>query len=201
MLSWLLTPPLAFSFKDIVLPNLSGTEATSLIRQFDPKTPIISMTANSKPEDLLSYMSSGMSGHLPKPFSKDALMDMLQKHLIHMTSADHISSIPRAPLPSSTSDAEGAAPDLFVQQALAHGAVALQNVNLLTESEDGVNGASSSGGVGGSSNQGLVGGVGGANTMVGLGGFVNSLSAVGVNDETYMWVASSGLSRSSLFSH
>lgn len=73
---------------------LDGVSATSLIRQFDPISelqklgprlacicmrprtdlnvfhlpallaPIVSMTSNSTPEDLLAYMSSGMNGHL-----------------------------------------------------------------------------------------------------------------------------------------
>jgi len=32
---------------DIVMPNLDGISATSQIRQFDPTTPVISMTSNT----------------------------------------------------------------------------------------------------------------------------------------------------------
>ncbi|KPV76112.1 uncharacterized protein RHOBADRAFT_6883, partial [Rhodotorula graminis WP1] len=42
---------------DIVMPNLDGISATSLIRQFDPMTPIISMTSNSGPNDIMTYFS------------------------------------------------------------------------------------------------------------------------------------------------
>ncbi|SPC64165.1 related to SKN7 - transcription factor [Ustilago sp. UG-2017b] len=69
---------------DIVMPNLDGASATSLIRQFDPKTPIISMTSNSGPSELISYMSSGMTDILPKPFTKEGLLNMLEKHLLHL---------------------------------------------------------------------------------------------------------------------
>ena len=44
---------------DIVMPNLDGVAATNLIRQFDPMTPIISMTSNSNPNDILNYFSHG----------------------------------------------------------------------------------------------------------------------------------------------
>lgn len=65
---------------DIVMPNLdgafllsllliapadsspspfAGVSATSLIRQFDPMTPIISMTSNSGPNEIMTYFSHG----------------------------------------------------------------------------------------------------------------------------------------------
>ena len=63
---------------DIVMPNLDGVSATSLIRQFDPRTPIISMTSNSQPNELLTYMNNGMNDILPKPFTKEGLLNMLE---------------------------------------------------------------------------------------------------------------------------
>ena len=44
---------------DIVMPNLDGVSATSLIRQFDPTTPIISMTSNVQSDDVMTYFSNG----------------------------------------------------------------------------------------------------------------------------------------------
>lgn len=81
---------------DIVMPNLDGVSATSLIREFDPRTPIISMTSNSAPNELLSYMSSGMNDVLPKPFTKDGLLNMLEKHLIHLKTVQKMDEIPKA---------------------------------------------------------------------------------------------------------
>lgn len=69
---------------DIVMPNLDGVSATSLIRQFDPLTPIISMTSNVESGDVMTYFSHGMNDILPKPFTKDGLLGMLEKHLIHL---------------------------------------------------------------------------------------------------------------------
>lgn len=42
------------------MPKLDGVSATSLIRKFDHMTPIISMTSNSKPSEIMTYYSSGM---------------------------------------------------------------------------------------------------------------------------------------------
>jgi len=69
---------------DIVMPKLDGVSATSMIRQFDHMTPIISMTSNSKPAEIMSYYASGMNDILPKPFTKEGLFDMLDKHLMHL---------------------------------------------------------------------------------------------------------------------
>ncbi|KAI0784340.1 HSF-type DNA-binding-domain-containing protein [Abortiporus biennis] len=81
---------------DIVMPKLDGVSATSLIRQFDHMTPIISMTSNSKPAEILKYYHSGMNDILPKPFTKDGLLDMLEKHLMHLKVIQTMSRIPRS---------------------------------------------------------------------------------------------------------
>ncbi|KAJ6566931.1 hypothetical protein B0H19DRAFT_1138898 [Mycena capillaripes] len=70
---------------DIVMPRMDGISATSMIRKFDPQTPIISMTSNSRPAEIMTYFSSGMNDILPKPFTRDGLLDMLEKHLAHLT--------------------------------------------------------------------------------------------------------------------
>ena len=41
------------------MPKLDGISATNLIRKFDRGTPIISMTVNSKPNEIVEYYSSG----------------------------------------------------------------------------------------------------------------------------------------------
>ncbi|KIO04270.1 hypothetical protein M404DRAFT_143670, partial [Pisolithus tinctorius Marx 270] len=63
---------------DIVMPKMDGISATSLIRKFDHVTPIISMTSNSRPSEIMTYYSSGMNDVLPKPFTKEGLLDMLE---------------------------------------------------------------------------------------------------------------------------
>jgi len=81
---------------DIVMPKLDGISATSMIRQFDHMTPIISMTSNSKPNEIMTYYSSGMNDILPKPFTQDGLLDMLEKHLMHLKVIQQMAQIPRS---------------------------------------------------------------------------------------------------------
>ncbi|KAH8093933.1 HSF-type DNA-binding-domain-containing protein, partial [Cristinia sonorae] len=71
-------------FMDIMMPRLDGISATSQIRQFDLATPIISVTSNSLPSEILTYYSSGMNDVLPKPFTKDGVYKILEKHLVHL---------------------------------------------------------------------------------------------------------------------
>ena len=78
------------------MPKLDGVSATSLIRQFDHMTPIISMTSNSKPAEIMKYYSSGMNDHLPKPFTKDGLWEVLEKHLTHLKVIQTLSKVPRS---------------------------------------------------------------------------------------------------------
>ena len=47
-------------------------------------TPIISMTGNSRPDEVLTYFSHGMNDVLPKPFTKEGMLSMLEKHLLHL---------------------------------------------------------------------------------------------------------------------
>jgi osomolarity two-component system, response regulator SKN7 len=84
---------------DIIMPNLDGVSACHLIRQFDT-TPIIAMTSNIRSDDIAMYFQhgktarphllcgancrTGMNDVLPKPFTKEGLLAMLEKHLAHL---------------------------------------------------------------------------------------------------------------------
>lgn len=68
---------------DIIMPNLDGVSACHLIRQFDA-TPIIAMTSNIRTDDISMYFQHGMNDVLPKPFTKEGLLQMLEKHLAHL---------------------------------------------------------------------------------------------------------------------
>ncbi|EGP86598.1 unnamed protein product [Zymoseptoria tritici ST99CH_1A5] len=69
---------------DIIMPNLDGVSATHLVRQFDNTTPIIAMTSNIRSDDISMYFQHGMNDVLPKPFTKEGLLSMLEKHLQHL---------------------------------------------------------------------------------------------------------------------
>ena len=65
---------------DIVMPNMDGLTATKRIRTFNTTTPIISMTSNISQDDCIVYLSTGMNDILPKPFSKDSVLNLLEKY-------------------------------------------------------------------------------------------------------------------------
>lgn len=71
---------------DIIMPNLDGVSACHIIRQFD-RTPIVAMTSNIRSDDIQMYFQHGMDDVLPKPFTRKSLLDMLEKHLIHLKKA------------------------------------------------------------------------------------------------------------------
>ncbi|CCH58848.1 hypothetical protein TBLA_0A10700 [Henningerozyma blattae CBS 6284] len=66
---------------DIVMPNLDGATATSIVRNFDNYTPIIAMTGNIEDQDLITYLQHGMNDILAKPFTKRDLHSMLVRYL------------------------------------------------------------------------------------------------------------------------
>jgi len=81
---------------DIIMPNLDGVSACHIVRQFD-RTPIVAMTSNIRSDDIQMYFQHGMDDVLPKPFTRKSLLDMLEKHLVHMKK---ISSGMEPPAPS-----------------------------------------------------------------------------------------------------
>ncbi|KAJ5898837.1 hypothetical protein N7495_003581 [Penicillium taxi] len=81
---------------DIIMPSLDGVSACHLIRQFD-RTPIIAMTSNIRSDDIQLYFQHGMDDVLPKPFTRSSLLDMLEKHLVHLK---HIPQGIEAPPPA-----------------------------------------------------------------------------------------------------
>jgi len=71
-------------FMDIMMPNLSGVEATIKIRSlFKNKdyVNIVAMTANAMKGDRERYIDAGMDDYISKPFSQEKLFHILQKWL------------------------------------------------------------------------------------------------------------------------
>ncbi|KKK27259.1 stress response regulator/HFS transcription factor [Aspergillus rambellii] len=81
---------------DIIMPNLDGVSACHLIRQFD-RTPIIAMTSNIRSDDIQLYFQHGMDDVLPKPFTRKSLLDMLEKHLVHLKTMSQGMEAPQPP--------------------------------------------------------------------------------------------------------
>jgi PAS domain S-box-containing protein len=68
---------------DCQMPEMDGFEATREIRKNLSSTlPIVALTANAMKGDEEKCRQAGMNGYLSKPFRKDQLQAILQKHLI-----------------------------------------------------------------------------------------------------------------------
>ncbi|KIW50559.1 hypothetical protein PV05_09358 [Exophiala xenobiotica] len=80
---------------DIIMPNLDGVSACHIIRQFD-RTPIVAMTSNIRSDDIQMYFHHGMDDVLPKPFTRKSLLDMLEKHLMHLKKVPQMEVPPMA---------------------------------------------------------------------------------------------------------
>lgn len=69
-------------FMDIMMPYLSGWDATRKIRamkRVDAEIPIIAMSANAFAEDIINSRISGMNEHLTKPLDESKMIDALKK--------------------------------------------------------------------------------------------------------------------------
>jgi osomolarity two-component system, response regulator SKN7 len=69
-------------FMDIVMPQLDGVSATAMIREVQPRVPIIAMTSNINQQDIEMYFHWGMRDVLAKPFTKEGMIGKLKKHLV-----------------------------------------------------------------------------------------------------------------------
>jgi len=80
------------------MPNLDGVSACHLIKQFD-STKIIAMTSCIRSDDIQMYFRYGMEDCLPKPFTKEGLLHMLQENLPDLVANNVMKPVASAPLP------------------------------------------------------------------------------------------------------
>lgn len=66
---------------DIKMPELSGLDAATLIRENDKTTPIIAQSAFAFEDDRRNAMEKGCTDFLAKPFSKKQLTTVIQRNL------------------------------------------------------------------------------------------------------------------------
>ncbi len=71
---------------DINMPVMDGMEATRQIRSIEHEKmlepiPIIAVSANAMVHQVAGYLNGGMSGHVPKPISRDKLIRVIQSAL------------------------------------------------------------------------------------------------------------------------
>jgi CheY-like chemotaxis protein/HPt (histidine-containing phosphotransfer) domain-containing protein/anti-sigma regulatory factor (Ser/Thr protein kinase) len=68
-------------FMDIEMPNMSGYEATKVIRKEGMKTPIIALTAYAMEGDNEKCFAAGCNDHISKPIEHKKLLQILSKYL------------------------------------------------------------------------------------------------------------------------
>lgn len=68
-------------FMDVHMPEMDGIEATLKLRQSDLKTPIVALSADVTNEAIKEARSAGMQDYLTKPFTNEALEEVLSKYL------------------------------------------------------------------------------------------------------------------------
>jgi DNA-binding response OmpR family regulator len=75
-LAWLLTPPEppAAVILDGMLPGANGFTIVRKLRDANVYTPVLMLTARSRPEDILEGIESGADDYLPKPFDLNILL-------------------------------------------------------------------------------------------------------------------------------
>ncbi len=66
---------------DIRLPGMGGYETTRKIRELDKHIPIIANTAYALIGDETKALQAGCTAYLPKPTSKDELMEAILSHI------------------------------------------------------------------------------------------------------------------------
>lgn len=75
-LAWLLDPgePVAAVVLDCMLPGTDGIDIVRSLREAKLFTPVLMLTARSRPEDILEGIEAGADDYLPKPFDLNILL-------------------------------------------------------------------------------------------------------------------------------
>jgi CheY-like chemotaxis protein/anti-sigma regulatory factor (Ser/Thr protein kinase) len=79
------SPTFDLVLMDVAMPIMDGLTATRTIRAIElerglPRTPIMAITANARPEDIDESRESGCDAHLSKPISKSRLLAEIEKY-------------------------------------------------------------------------------------------------------------------------
>ena len=97
-LAWLLNPEeeIAAVILDCMLPGTDGFEIVRALRKAQRYTPVLMLTARSRPEDILEGIEAGADDYLPKPFDLNILLVRL-KSLLRRTAWHSVASEQQAP--------------------------------------------------------------------------------------------------------
>jgi DNA-binding response OmpR family regulator len=82
-LAWLLNPPQKVDavILDCMLPGTDGFTIVRALREANIYTPVLLLTARSRPEDILEGLEAGADDYLPKPFDLNILLVRLKSLL------------------------------------------------------------------------------------------------------------------------
>lgn len=78
---------------DVMLPIISGFEVAKKLREAENFTPILMLTARSRPEDVLMGFEAGTDDYLPKPFELNIFLARLNSLLRRQKWANNNSQI------------------------------------------------------------------------------------------------------------
>jgi CheY-like chemotaxis protein len=82
---------------DVCMPRLDGLELLERIQQCLPSTPVVVMTAQNTPDTLVRAIRDKAFTYFRKPFSVDAVVDMICRALEVPTTADDIEVLSARP--------------------------------------------------------------------------------------------------------
>ena len=74
-----LHPEINLVLMDVQMPEMSGFEATKLIKQLRPDLPVIIQTALTTKEDREKAQEAGSNSFITKPINKTELLNLIHK--------------------------------------------------------------------------------------------------------------------------
>ena len=66
---------------DIRMPEMNGLDATRIIKEVSPSTPVIVLSAYAFEENIRDAKDAGCDEFMAKPFKVEALIEMVKKYL------------------------------------------------------------------------------------------------------------------------
>ena len=104
-LAWLLAAPpsgpdrVAVAVLDCMLPGTDGFEIVRTLREQQRYTPVLLLTARSRPEDILEGLEAGADDYLPKPFNpvllRARLTACLERKRLRDQEVDYLQQVDR----------------------------------------------------------------------------------------------------------
>src|SRR6202042_3262653 len=131
-LAWLLDPPESPSavILDCMLPGTDGFTIVRTLREAGIFTPVLLLTARSRPEDMLEGIEAGADDYLPKPFDLNILLVRL-KSLLRRTAWQSV-SLASPPVESNESESAPPAPYSFNHRTIRFDTLELIAPNRIT---------------------------------------------------------------------